>query len=106
MEMLMTNLKLILGILAFATALAAPAQSQSFLTNGLVAYFPCDGNVDDASGNSLVSTPFGIRYTSDRFGHPYGAILLDGSSSYVRLAYSDQYNFPPDGQFTLSTWFK
>jgi hypothetical protein len=40
-----------LAILITAIGLAASAYSQSFLTNGLVAYYPFNGNTSDASGN-------------------------------------------------------
>ena len=40
------TLCIILGL-----GLAITASSQSFLTNGLVAYYPFSGNANDASGN-------------------------------------------------------
>src|SRR5271165_2960825 len=39
------------GILTITAALAVQVQGQSFLTNGLVAYYPFTGNANDASGN-------------------------------------------------------
>jgi hypothetical protein len=38
-------------ILTITTALAVQVQAQSFLTNGLVTYYPFNGNANDASGN-------------------------------------------------------
>ena len=54
----MRTTKVLIGILTITAALAVQVQAQSFLTNGLVAYYPFNGNANDASGNgnNLVST--------------------------------------------------
>ena len=44
------------------------ASAQSFLTNGLVAYYPFNGNANDASGNGNNGTVNGAILTQDRFG--------------------------------------
>ena len=81
-------------------------RAQLALTNGLVAYYPFNGNANDASGNGLNGNPVGITYTTGRFGSGTNAILLDGSSSYVGVNYSTKFNFSGSGQFSLSAWFK
>jgi len=53
---------------------------------GLIAYYPFNGNADDASGNGNHGTIHGgATFTEDRFGNPNGAINFDGSDDYVEL---------------------
>ena len=40
----------------------------NFITNGLVAYYPFNGNANDESGNGKNGEPIGILYADDRFG--------------------------------------
>jgi hypothetical protein len=42
----MKTTKALFGILTITAALLAQAQAQTFLTNGLVAYYPCSGNLE------------------------------------------------------------
>jgi hypothetical protein len=56
-----------------------PAHGQSFLTNGLVSYYPFNGNADDVAGTNN-GTPMGATLTMDRFGNTNAAYLFDGSS--------------------------
>jgi len=54
--------------------------SPSFLTNGLVAYYPFNGNANDASGNGRNGTVEGATLTADRFGIPNSAYSFNGTS--------------------------
>jgi hypothetical protein len=101
-------------IITFAMALSAQVQAQSFLTNGLVAYYPFDGNAFDASGNGHTGTLFGTAaFGVDRFGNSNSCISLPGtqgtgsgvdvpslsSMSYEPVTYSAWFllnNFPPN----------
>ena len=67
----------------FALAIACSCQGQSFLTNGLVAYYPFNGNANDESGNSNNGTIFGATLCADRFGQTNAAFNFDGLSSYI-----------------------
>ena len=51
MKALMKTAKTLFGILTITAALGLQGQAQPFLTNGLVAYYPFNGNANDASGN-------------------------------------------------------
>ena len=92
----------------FSAALAAllavttlPALAQSFLTNGLVAYYPFTGNAVDASGNGNNGTVIGAVPCPDRFGNASSAYSFNGSSSYI------SFTAPPTNQtnnVTLSAW--
>src|SRR5579859_1337275 len=52
-------------LLIVALGLAVNGHSQSFLTNGIVAYYPLNGNTDDASGNGRSLTNSGATLTTD-----------------------------------------
>lgn len=72
------------------------------LNNGLVAYYPFDGNVLDASGNGNNGTLYGnAAYTSGLLGS--GALHLDGNGSYALIPDSSSLRL---SQYTISCWAK
>ncbi len=97
----MKTIKLLLSILTIAASLDVPIQAQSFLTNGLVAYYPFNGNVNDMSGNGNNGTNYGATFTQDRFGLTNEAIQFN-NGAYVLTSF-----FPPLGSAsrTFSGWF-
>jgi len=48
-------------------------------TEGLVAYYPFNGNANDESGNGNDGTNYGATITTDRFGNENSAFSYDGS---------------------------
>lgn len=87
------------------TALATTASAQSWLKNGLVAYYPFNGDLSDAihptNAAVIVSGGWGVG----RLGVPKTALLLDGNpTGGVRIANSaiPAYNSPR----TYSVWLK
>ena len=69
--------------------------------NGLVAYYPFDGNANDASGNGNNGTVLGAALTNDRLGNPNSAYQFDGNTSQIRM------NPLPDmTAATFSCWIK
>jgi hypothetical protein len=44
--------------------------AQNSLTNGLVGYYPFNGNANDVSGNGHNGTVYGATLASDRFKQP------------------------------------
>jgi len=71
------------------------------LNNGLVAYYPFDGNVNDASGNGNNGVPTAITYAA---GHSGQAASFNGVSSNVRV--TDNLKLDLITSFTLSAWVK
>jgi Concanavalin A-like lectin/glucanases superfamily len=60
--------------------------AQSFLTNGLVAYYPFNGNASDASGNGNNGTIHGgVVSAPDRFGYPDSAYAFNGVDGYIDI---------------------
>jgi Concanavalin A-like lectin/glucanases superfamily len=96
----MKTLKLTLGIITALTMITS-AQAQSFLTNGLVSYFPFNGNANDAVGTNN-GTVYGAILSTNRFGQANSAYLFNGSSSYIDLGKPAGLAFT--NNFTLSAW--
>jgi hypothetical protein len=56
------------------------AQIPSYVpTNGLVGYWPFNGNANDISGNGNNGTVNGATLTTDRFGNTNSAYSFDGN---------------------------
>jgi len=73
-------------------------QAQSFLTNGLVAYYPVNGNANDASGNGNNGTAFnGVTYGASPLG---SAATFNGSNQYIALPNSITIN----EDLTITFW--
>jgi len=58
----------------------------SFITRGVLAYYPFSGDVNDYSGNMNHAINFGATLTSDRFGNPNSAYSFDGLTNYMELS--------------------
>lgn len=87
---------------SMAVALASGPLYGEVPTEGLVAFFPFNGNADDESGNGNHGTVFGASLASDRFGIPGRAYRFDGVDDYI-LANADNL---PTAERTLSLWFR
>jgi len=100
----MKKIKSLLGILAITTALAVQVQAQSFITNGLVAYYPFNGNGDDEAGqNPMVFS--NIVFGIDRFGNSNNCLAFDGNLS--RWCSSQNVVAPNiTDNFTMTIWAK
>lgn len=96
------RIKHALTLFIVGVGLAVNGQCQSFLTDGLVAYYPFNGNASDASGNGHDGTANGATLTTDRFGQANQAYLFGGNSAYITAPFSGTV-FSND--FTASVWF-
>ena len=73
--------------------------SDALPTDGLVAYYPFNGNANDESGNGYDGTVYGATLTSDRFGESDRAYNFTGNSDYINT------NFTPNFIFSISIWY-
>ncbi|TDO83715.1 putative secreted protein (Por secretion system target) [Flavobacterium chryseum] len=81
-----------------------PSGNEQIPTNGLVAYYPFNGNANDTSGNGANGTVSGASLTSDRFGNSNTAYSFNGVSSYIDAVIP---NIPKNNAArTISGWFK
>lgn len=55
------------------------------ICNGLVAYYPFNGNADDASGNYNHGAIYGATLTTDRVGNADSAYQFDGVDDYIEI---------------------
>ncbi len=75
------------------------------LKDGLVAYYPFNGNASDKSGNGNHGTVYGATLTKDRFGNTNSAYSFDGIDDYIMVDLSVSLKFNPNtSSFTLSAW--
>ena len=80
-------MRLIVALL-FATNLMAQNVPNYVPTNGLVGWWPFNGNANDESGNGNHGTVNGVSLTSDRFGNASSAYNFDGLANYIKVANS------------------
>ena len=71
-------------------------------TNGLVGYWPFNGNANDESNNGNNGTVNGATLTKDRFGNVNKAYSFDGKSNYIDIAHNVSLNNLP---ISISVWF-
>jgi hypothetical protein len=99
----MKTFKPLFGILTLTCGLAVCGYSQSFLTNGLVAYYPFEGNANDLSTNVNNGTRHNAVLTTNRFGETAHAFQFNGTDAYVSAPNRSYLSFP-NGEFTISLW--
>ncbi|MCD0474319.1 T9SS type A sorting domain-containing protein [Flavobacterium sp. EDS] len=73
-------------------------------TDGLIAYYPFNGNANDQSDNASNGTPTDITLTSDRLGVPNTAYSFNGTSSNIQTYLSN--NLQDNNSRTITGWFK
>ncbi len=71
-------------------------------TDGLVAYYPFNGNANDESGNGNDGTVSGASLTNDRFGNPNSAYSFDGTNDRILVPHDPSLNLGTE--FTISAW--
>jgi hypothetical protein len=107
--------KAILWIKEHPKALTIPPQyaealrrvCKSVLEDGLVAYYPFNGNADDESGNGNHGTVHGATLTTDRDGNDRSAYRFDGSEDAIILGdVLDDVFAGPDKKFSIDFWTK
>jgi gliding motility-associated-like protein len=84
--------------------LGSPVNSQPS-TNGLVAYYPFNGNANDESGNGNNGTVNGATLTTDRFGNANSAYSFNGIANNIMIPNSPSFAFDTLN-FTISIWLK
>jgi len=76
------------------------------VNDGLVAYYPFNGNANDESGSGNNGTVHGPILTEDTFGNPNSAYSFDGVDDYIQVLHNDNLNINPTTGFTVAGWFK
>jgi YVTN family beta-propeller protein len=73
------------------------------LEEGLIAYYPFNGNANDESGMGNHGTVHGATLTTDRFGNLNSAYSFNGVDDYIRIDNTSTFDFLSGG-FTLVAW--
>lgn len=94
----------VIALLAFLIFISINLSGQVDLSNGLVAYYPFNGNAQDASGNNLHGIMRnGVRLTTDMKNQPNQAMLFDGVDDYIEILDDPKLRFT--NQFSITFIF-
>ena len=94
--------KIISLFVIFVISFVFLAQASADLNDGLIAYYPFNGNANDESGNGNDGTVYGATLTMDRFGNVDSAYSFDGVDDYIRIP--DSTSLDITGDLTISAW--
>jgi hypothetical protein len=72
---------------------------------GLVAFFPFNGDADDESGNGHNGIVHNAMLTEDRFGIPNRAYYFDGVDDYILITTLNEFGNQLES-FTICLWLK
>jgi hypothetical protein len=70
-------------------------------TNGLIAYYPFNGNANDVSGNGHTGSVNGATLTVDRFNSNNSSYVFNGVDNFINLGNLGGYS-----SHTFAGWFK
>ena len=91
-------------LLTFLTLFITQVATAQIPSNGLVGYWPFNGNAIDASGNGNNGTVNGATLTTDRFGNANSAYSFNGAAT-ISVPHNPQLGFAPTDAFSVSFWF-
>jgi hypothetical protein len=89
-------------LLTFLTLFVTNVASAQIPSNGLVAYWPFDGNANDISGNGNHGTVNGASLASDRNGNLNSCYSFNGGGNYINVPYSTSLGIQQS--FSSSVW--
>lgn len=79
------------------------SQRPGFPANGLLAYYPFNGNARDESNNGNNGTVFGASLTTDRHGNPDKAYDFNGLTNYINIPHTSALMLI-GLDFSISAW--
>ena len=94
----------ILVALVFATNVIAQNVPSYVPKDGLVGWWPFNGNANDESGNGNHGSVNGATLTADRNGKVNCAYSFEGLNNYIDLLSLNSSKI--DGDFSISSWIK
>ena len=98
MKLILLSISFILFVISFGVSQDLPSYIP---TDGLIAYYPFNGNANDESGNGNHGTVSGATLTSDRDGNENSSYLFDNSNiSIENQFYNNGYE-----TYTINIWF-
>ncbi len=94
---------LLLMILLMVASVPSSAQVP---TQGLVAYYPFNGNANDESGSGNNGTVAGATLTNDRCGNNNRAYFFDGSNDEISIAHNSSFDLTGTNSLSISCWMR
>jgi hypothetical protein len=91
----------LLGLRITATAQTPPSYVP---TDGLVGWWPFNGNANDESGNGNNGTVNGATLSLDRYNQPNRSFNFARSDHYIRVPNNESLSL--DSNFCISLWFR
>ncbi len=89
-------------VITLVTTLAVAPRAWALPTEGLIAWWPFEGNANDASGHGNNGVVYGATLTTDRFGNPNSAYYFDGVNDYIDIGSGVKPSMP----MTISAWVR
>jgi hypothetical protein len=92
-------------IAIFGLALISNAQVPNYVpSNGLVGWWPFNGNANDESLNGNDGIVSGPSITSDRFGNLGASFSFNGSADYINTELSPRISISSNSDISISYW--
>ena len=97
----------LLSLLAWVVnPLTTQAQLPDYLpAEGLVGWWPFNGNANDESGTGNDGTVNGATLTEDREGNPNAAYSFDGVDDYIEIVNNPDFSFLLNSSYSINLWF-
>jgi hypothetical protein len=98
-------LKLLTICFVFIISFSSAKLAMADIYDGLVAWYPFDGDAKDMSGNGNDGIVNGPIPTTDRYGNNGNAYSFDGDSDFIKIPSNSSINFGKN-DFSISIWLK
>ena len=96
---------LLTALATISLATATMAQVPNYVpTNGLVGWWPFNGNANDQSGNGNNGTVNGASLTIDRFSNTNTAYIFDGINDFIQVNNASIFNLV--NGHSIAVWYK
>jgi len=105
--MMKTKLTLFASVLATVLfGVGCASTEPAFVSDGLVAHYPFNGNAKDAGGNGNDGKSTMAKFSIDRHGNPSGSLVCDGAKGKVTVDGNRQIQDLAKKDSTISLWVK
>ena len=99
--------KTLLILAVFTLVTTASSQIPNYVpSNGLVGWWPFNGNANDESGNGNNGTVNGATLANDRFGIANQAYGFDGVDDFIEITDNPNYSFMLNSTYSVNIWFR
>lgn len=111
-EQTMKNASIFISIFMLLTLIQCDGNSDkstepnnnTFNIEGVIGYWPLDGNAEDISGNSNNGIIVGAQHAVDKDGNPNKAFIFNGRTDYIN--FRNHTILKPNLPFSFSLWLK